>query len=95
MTDEKDNVVIGPWGETPVENNGEWVKKKLDKALDKNNLKYVSERTYNLFKKTKVYGGEIIMNKIGSAGKYWIMPNLNRPVSLGLNQLMMTFNNLF
>lgn len=37
MTDEKDNVVIGPWGETPVENNGEWVKKKLDKALDKNN----------------------------------------------------------
>ena len=37
MTEEKDNVVIGPWGETPVENNGEWVKKKLDKALDKNN----------------------------------------------------------
>ena len=37
MTDEKDNVVVGPWGETPVENNGEWVKKKLDKALDKNN----------------------------------------------------------
>ena len=37
MTDEKDNVVIGPWGKTPVENNGEWVKKKLDKALDKNN----------------------------------------------------------
>ena len=40
MTDKKDdktNVVIGPWGETPIENNGEWVKKKLDKALDKNN----------------------------------------------------------
>ena len=37
MTDEKDNVVIGPWGKTTVENNGEWVKKKLDKALDKNN----------------------------------------------------------
>ena len=66
----------------------------LNKQDFKNNLKYVSERTYNLFKKTKVYGGEIIMNKIGSAGKYWIMPNLNRPVSLGLNQLMMTFNNL-
>ena len=66
----------------------------LNKQDFKNNLKYVSERTYNLFKKTKVYGGEIIMNKIGSAGKYWIMPNLNRPVSLGLNQLMMTFNDL-
>jgi type I restriction enzyme S subunit len=59
-----------------------------------NNLKYVSEETYNLFKKTKVYGGEIIMNKIGSAGNFWLMPNLNRPVSLGLNQLMMTFKNL-
>ena len=37
MTDEKDNIVVGPWGEKPIENNGEWVKKKLDKALDKNN----------------------------------------------------------
>lgn len=60
----------------------------------KKNLKFVSEETYNLFKKTKVYGGEIIMNKIGSAGEFWLMPNLNRPVSLGLNQLMMKFNNL-
>lgn len=40
MTDKKDdktNVVVGPWGDAPVENNGEWAKKKLDKALDKNN----------------------------------------------------------
>ena len=40
MTDEKDkndNVVIGPWGQTPVENNGEWIKEKYNKALDKNN----------------------------------------------------------
>ena len=33
MTDEKDNIVVGPWGDKPIENNGEWVKKKLDKAL--------------------------------------------------------------
>ena len=37
MTDEKDNVVVGPWGDKPIENNGEWAKKKIDKALDKNN----------------------------------------------------------
>ena len=37
MTDEKDNVVVGPWGDKPIENNGEWTKKKIDKALDKNN----------------------------------------------------------
>ena len=66
----------------------------LNKNDFENNLKYVSEETYNLFKKTKVYGGEIIMNKIGSAGEFWLMPYLNRPVSLGLNQLMMTFKNL-
>jgi type I restriction enzyme S subunit len=58
------------------------------------NLKFVTKYTYDLFKKTKVFGGEIIMNKIGSAGDFWLMPNLNKPVSLGLNQLMMTFNNL-
>jgi type I restriction enzyme S subunit len=66
----------------------------LNQSNFKTNLKYVSETTYNLFKKTKVFGGEIIMNKIGSAGQFWLMPNLDRPVSLGLNQLMMTFNEL-
>lgn len=58
------------------------------------NLKFISKETYDLFKKTKVYGGEIIMNKIGSAGDFWIMPQLDRPVSLGLNQLMLTFKNV-
>ena len=40
MTDKKDdktNVVVGHWGNEPIENNGEWTKKKIDKALDKNN----------------------------------------------------------
>ena len=58
------------------------------------NLKYVSEETYNYFSKSKIYGGEIIMNKIGSAGKFWMMPDLNRPVSLGLNQLMIRLSSL-
>ncbi len=58
------------------------------------NVKYVSEKTYNFFKKSKIYGGEIIMNKIGSAGDFWIMPNLNKPVSLGLNQLVIRLKGL-
>ena len=40
MTDKKDdetNILIGPWGDKPVENNGEWIKEKYNKALDKNN----------------------------------------------------------
>lgn len=59
-----------------------------------NNLKFVSKETYDFFKKSKIYGGEIIMNKIGSAGDFWIMPDLNRPVSLGLNQLVIRTKNL-
>lgn len=60
-----------------------------------NNLKFVSKETYDIFKKTKIYGGEIIMNKIGSnAGDFWIMPDLKRPVSLGLNQLVIRTKNL-
>ena len=55
-----------------------------------NNVKYISEDAYNYFSKSKVYGGEIIFNKIGSAGMNFLMPNLYRPVSLGLNQIMIT-----
>lgn len=58
-----------------------------------NNVKYVSEETYNFFKKSKIYGGELIFNKIGSAGINFVMPSLNRPVSLGLNQIMVRTNN--
>lgn len=66
----------------------------LSKNDFKNNLKYVSEETYNFFKKSKIFGGEIIMNKIGSAGDFWLMPNLNKPVSLGLNQLVIRTKNI-
>ena len=53
-----------------------------------NKIKYVSKEVYDFFKKSQVFGGEIIMNKIGSAGDFWIMPKLNKPVSLGLNQFV-------
>lgn len=56
----------------------------------KNNVKYISKEAYEFFKKSQVYGGEIIFNKIGSAGINFLMPRLNRPVSLGLNQIMIT-----
>ena len=49
----------------------------------------ISESAYHFLKKTKVYGGEIIINKIGSAGKVYLMPRLNRPVSLGMNAFML------
>lgn len=64
--------------------------------LEKNNfdkdVKYIDEHAYNHLEKSKVFGGEIIINKIGSAGKIYLMPVLNRPVSLAMNQFMLRFN---
>lgn len=52
------------------------------------NVKYISKEAYEFFRKSKIYGGELIFCKIGSAGLSYIMPHLGRPVSLGLNQIM-------
>lgn len=62
-------------------------------------VKYISKEAYNFLEKSKIYGEEIIINKIGSAGNVYLMPNLNRPVSLGMNAFLLRFkktsNNIF
>ncbi len=58
------------------------------------NVKYVSKEVFDFFKKSQVFGGEMIMNKIGSAGSFWMMPFLKRPVSLGLNQFMIRYTGI-
>jgi len=54
-------------------------------------VKYIDQHAYNYLEKSKVFGGEIIINKIGSAGKVYLMPKLNRPVSLGMNAFLLRF----
>jgi type I restriction enzyme S subunit len=56
-----------------------------------NGVKYIDENAYNFLEKTKVFGGEIIINKIGSAGNVYLMPKLHKPVSLGMNAFMLRF----
>ncbi len=56
------------------------------------NVKWISESAYLFLKKTKVYGGEILVNKIGSAGAVYLMPHLQAPVSLAMNQFMIRCN---
>lgn len=51
-------------------------------------VKFISKEAYDFFKKSQIFGGELIICKIGSAGQNYVMPYLNRPVSLGLNQIM-------
>ena len=53
-----------------------------------NDIICVSERAYHFLVKTKVYGGEIIINKIGNAGKVYLVPPVNRETTLGMNQFM-------
>ena len=63
--------------------------------LENNNfeksVKYIDKHAYEFLEKSKVFGGEIIINKIGSAGKVYLMPKLNRPVSLGMNAFLLRF----
>lgn len=51
--------------------------------------RYVSEKAYNFLKKTKVFGNEIIIDKIGNTGAAYLMPKLNRLVTLGMNLFML------
>lgn len=51
--------------------------------------KYISEHAYNFLKKTQIFGGELIINKIGNAGNVYYMPTLNKKVSLGMNIFML------
>lgn len=63
----------------------------LEKEDYINNVIYIDEDAYNFLSKSKVYGNEVIINKIGSAGKVYYMPVLNRPVSLAMNQFLLRF----
>lgn len=55
------------------------------------NVVYISKDAYEFLEKSKVYGDEVIINKIGSAGKVYYMPQLERPVSLAMNQFLLRF----
>ena len=48
-------------------------------------LKYINQHAYEFLKKSRVCTGDILMNKIANAGSVYLMPELNRPVSLAMN----------
>ena len=53
------------------------------------NLKFITEDAYFFLKKSKVYPGDLIMNKIANAGSIYLMPDLGRPVSLAMNLFLL------
>jgi len=55
---------------------------------------YVDEHSYNFLKKSKLFGGEIIIANVGAyAGATFLAPKLDRPMTLGPNAIMMNFKN--
>ena len=59
-----------------------------------NDVKYIDKEDYEFYSKSKIFCGAIIFCKIGSAGINYIMPKLNIPVTLVLNQIMVTPKNI-
>lgn len=57
-----------------------------------NDVKYINEHSYNFLRKSKLYGGEVLMGKIGNAGRVYYMKNLGKPMSLAMNMFAMRFN---
>jgi len=63
-----------------------WMVRSTDFEKKFQNAKrYISEHAYNYLTKSKLYGGEIIMSKIGNAGKVYLMPATDRACSLAMN----------
>ena len=82
------------------EPNYAWMVRTTDlESGGMSSIKYIDEKAYELLSKSKIFEGEIIMNKIGSAGKIYIIPKLTMPASLGRNAFMFRYderiNNIF
>lgn len=52
------------------------------------NLTYTDEHGYNFLNNSNLFGGELILSNIGSIGKCFIVPKLNRPMTLAPNSIM-------
>lgn len=53
---------------------------------------YIDKESYEFLKKSKLYGGELILPNIGgSIGKTFLMPDLKMPMSLAPNSIMVKF----
>jgi len=58
----------------------------------KHDLIYLNEIEYNYLEKTKVYPNDILMNKIANPGSVYLMPDLDKPVSLAMNLFLIRFD---
>lgn len=62
-------------------------------AFERSDFKYITESAYNFLEKTKVYKNDILMNKIANAGSVYLVPKLNKPISLAMNLFLIRMDN--
>jgi restriction endonuclease S subunit/predicted GIY-YIG superfamily endonuclease len=66
--------------------------KNFEKNDFEKDLKYVNEIAYEKLWKSKVFGGEIMVGKIGNAGRVYFMPTIDKSITLGMNLFMLKIN---
>ena len=54
-------------------------------------LKYISKESYDFLQKSQLFGGEVLMGKIGNAGRVYYMKPIGQPCSLAMNMFAMRF----
>lgn len=58
-----------------------------------NDLIYIDEHAYNFLSKSIVMPNDILINKIANPGNIYLMPDINKKVSCGMNLFLIRFNN--
>ena len=61
-------------------------------AKNLNTYKYISEKAYHFLSKSKLFSGDIIMNKIGDPGATYFVENRGKPMSLAMNLFLLRFS---
>lgn len=56
------------------------------------NYKYITEEAYNFLDKSKVFAGDLIMNKIGDPGSVFFVDERGKPMSLAMNLFLLRFS---
>jgi len=57
-----------------------------------NSKRFISKQAYEFLTKSRIFGGELIMSKIGNAGKVYLMPDISSPCSLAMNLFLIRLN---
>ena len=54
---------------------------------------YVDKHSYDFLSKSALFGGEIIISNVGDVGSVFLCPDINMPMTLGNNVIMLKSNN--